>query len=90
MRQLAEGNLFTNFETIAAVFLFEKLQHMRLNIPKFESQEKKKLKKMIRQLKKVQSVPNLMETIKNSWVKPGLPKFDWGLLEEFLIRGSLL
>ncbi len=46
MRQLAEGKLFTNFETIAAVFLFEKLQHMRLNIPKFESQEKKKLKKM--------------------------------------------
>ena len=33
MRQFKNSNLFNNFEMIAAIFLFEKLQNHRLNIP---------------------------------------------------------
>ena len=33
MRQFKNSKLFNNFEIIAAIFLFEKLQYHRLNIP---------------------------------------------------------
>lgn len=101
-RELKQTNLFYNFEAIAAIFLFEKLQHhrrfSRTNRSRWaEDAELVKFKRLINLLEilkrddaKVAGFKELLANIRREWVKPGVRKFNWDEVEFFSTTGAFM